>query len=67
MNPNFQIFKKKKILITGFNGFKGTWLCLLLNIMGAELHGISLKSKDKNSHYNLIRKNLSFNKVLSNG
>ena len=35
MIKQFKIFRKKKILITGFNGFKGTWLCLILKILGA--------------------------------
>ena len=45
-------FNNKKILITGFNGFKGTWLSLCLHLLGAKLYGISLKSKEKNNHYN---------------
>ena len=49
-------FNNKKILITGFNGFKGTWLSLCLHLLGAKLYGISLKSKEKNNHYNLLKK-----------
>ena len=40
MNKNYKIFKDKRILVTGFNGFKGTWLCILLNLLGAKLYGI---------------------------
>jgi CDP-glucose 4,6-dehydratase len=32
----------KRILVTGHNGFKGSWLVALLNHLGAEVHGISL-------------------------
>ena len=32
MIKQFKIFRKK-ILITGFNGFKGAWLCLMLKYL----------------------------------
>ena len=32
----------KKILITGHTGFKGSWLSLWLNYLGADLVGLSL-------------------------
>lgn len=31
-----------RILVTGHTGFKGSWLCLMLNSLGHEVHGISL-------------------------
>ncbi len=34
-------YKGKKVLITGHTGFKGAWLCIWLNILGADLYGIS--------------------------
>jgi CDP-glucose 4,6-dehydratase len=40
INSNF--WSGKKVLITGHNGFKGTWLTLLLKKLGCEIHGISL-------------------------
>ena len=47
-------YKNKKILITGHNGFKGAWLCLILYFLGAKLYGISLKKDDK-KNVNLIK------------
>ena len=38
-------FGGKKILITGHNGFKGTWLCTLLDMLNAEIFGISLPQR----------------------
>lgn len=35
-------YKGKKVFITGHTGFKGSWLCLLLNKMGADLTGYAL-------------------------
>jgi len=54
-----KIFKKKKVLITGFNGFKGAWLSIWLNQLGAKLYGISLKNNDKKNHYNLVKKKIN--------
>ena len=36
-------WKNKKVLITGHTGFKGSWLSLILDQMGAKVYGISLK------------------------
>ena len=33
----FKIFNKKKILITGHTGFKGSWLTLCLKLFGAKI------------------------------
>ena len=33
----------KRILITGHTGFKGSWMCKVLAMLGAEVHGYALK------------------------
>lgn len=39
---NFKkIFNNKKVLITGHTGFKGSWLSLWLNYLGAKIYAIS--------------------------
>ena len=35
------IFSKKKVLITGHTGFKGSWLSIWLKELGAEVYGLS--------------------------
>lgn len=35
-------YKNKKVFITGHTGFKGSWLCLLLNKLGAQIFGYAL-------------------------
>ncbi len=35
------IYKGKKVLITGHTGFKGSWLSIWLNSLGAEVVGLS--------------------------
>ena len=45
------IFQKKKVLITGNTGFKGSWLSIWLNLMGAKVHGLALKPPTKPSMF----------------
>lgn len=35
-------YKNKKVLVTGHTGFKGTWLCLWLQHLGADVYGYAL-------------------------
>ena len=39
------IFKGKKVLVTGDSGFKGSWMCLWLKALGADVYGYSLPAK----------------------
>lgn len=36
-------FNKKKVLVTGHTGFKGSWLCLLLHKLGSDVYGYALE------------------------
>ena len=42
MGLNLELWQGKKILVTGHTGFKGSWLTLFLNHIGAQVTGISL-------------------------
>jgi CDP-glucose 4,6-dehydratase len=37
------IYDKRRVLITGHTGFKGSWLCLLLHKLGADVYGYALE------------------------
>ena len=37
-----EFFCGKRVLVTGHTGFKGTWLCKLLELLGAEVYGYGL-------------------------
>ena len=52
MLNKLKIFKNKRVIVTGLNEFKGTWLCIWSKILGAKINDISLK----NNHFNLIKK-----------
>lgn len=52
---NAAFWNKKKVFVTGHTGFKGSWLCMLLNYMGAEVSGYALDPPTDPSLYNLCR------------
>lgn len=39
---DFLFYQGKKVLVTGHTGFKGTWLCVLLHSLGAQVYGYAL-------------------------
>jgi CDP-glucose 4,6-dehydratase len=43
MKHDLNTYKKLKVLVTGSTGFKGSWLCFWLNLLNAEVIGVSLK------------------------
>ena len=44
---NLNFYKGKKVLVTGHTGFKGTWLCRILQELGAEVTGYSTEATDR--------------------
>ena len=52
------IYKGKKVLITGHTGFKGSWLALWLKQLGAEVLGYSLKPPTNPNHFELLDLNI---------
>ena len=55
MIPFNHVYKDKKVLVTGHTGFKGSWLSLWLDSMGAEVHGISDSVPTVPSHFETSR------------
>ena len=56
MRENFsKYFNRKKIIITGHTGFKGSWLTLWLNNIGASIVGISKNNHGKKSHFSDLK------------
>ncbi len=46
-----EFWRNRKVLVTGHTGFKGSWLCLWLHRLGAEVHGYSLPPPTNPSLY----------------
>ena len=44
-------FKGKKVLVTGHTGFKGSWLCIWLYELGAEVIGVGLDPYSNRDNY----------------
>ena len=42
MLPDPQFWQGRRVLVTGHTGFKGSWLCLWLQALGARVHGLAL-------------------------
>jgi CDP-glucose 4,6-dehydratase len=53
MSPDF--WRKKQVLVTGHTGFKGSWLCLLLNELGAQVAGFALDPPTQPNLFSLAR------------
>jgi CDP-glucose 4,6-dehydratase len=47
-------YKNKRVLVTGHTGFKGSWLVLWLQILGAKVKGISLPPETSPNHWKLL-------------
>ncbi|MDR3217845.1 MAG: CDP-glucose 4,6-dehydratase [Dysgonamonadaceae bacterium] len=48
-------YKGKKVFLTGHSGFKGSWMCLLLNQLGAEVYGYALNPPTNPSLYEVAK------------
>ena len=54
MEFDLNFYAGKRVLVTGHTGFKGSWLCKLLSILGADVTGYSLEPNTTPSLFNLI-------------
>jgi CDP-glucose 4,6-dehydratase len=45
------IYKGKRVLVTGHTGFKGSWLSLWLTELGADVYGIALEPRTENDNF----------------
>ena len=52
--PTKEFWANKKVLITGHTGFKGSWLCLLLNQLGSDVYGYALKPPTDPNLFELV-------------
>ncbi len=53
IEPSF--WKNKKVFITGHTGFKGGWLSLWLNSLGAKVSGYSLEPPTDHNFFSIIK------------
>ena len=48
------IFRGRRVLVTGHTGFKGSWLCLWLRELGAQVACLALDPDTEPSHWTLL-------------
>ena len=52
MKDSFEgFYKRKKVLVTGHTGFKGSWLCIWLKELGAEVIGVGLEPYSERDNF----------------
>jgi CDP-glucose 4,6-dehydratase len=48
------IYNKRKVLVTGHTGFKGSWLAFWLTEMGADVLGFALAPETEPNHFSML-------------
>lgn len=62
MGQNF--YHGKRVLVTGHTGFKGSWLCRVLLLAGAEVTGYSLEPPTDPSLFELLKLKKYINSII---
>lgn len=52
------VYAGRRVLVTGHTGFKGSWLSLWLNALGAQVSGIALPPSTSPNHWRLLKLNI---------
>ncbi|MEE3063124.1 MAG: CDP-glucose 4,6-dehydratase [Actinomycetota bacterium] len=55
LNAFDSAYRGRRVLVTGHTGFKGSWLCLWLQSLGAEVTGLALDPPSEPSHWDLLK------------
>ncbi|MEA1938279.1 MAG: CDP-glucose 4,6-dehydratase, partial [Pseudomonadota bacterium] len=53
------VYDKRRVLVTGHTGFKGSWLALWLARMGANVTGLSLPPETTPNHWDLLKPDIA--------
>jgi CDP-glucose 4,6-dehydratase len=55
VTPDPAFWRGKRVLVTGHTGFKGSWLCVWLHLLGASVRGYALEPPTEPSLFELAR------------
>lgn len=59
-----EFYKDKKVLVTGHTGFKGTWLCRILTLAGAQVTGYALNPPTDPNMFDIIGLEEEMNSII---
>ena len=62
--PDKNFWKNKSVLVTGHNGFKGSWLSLWLLNMNAQVSGLSLENEQHNNLFDQLKIKNNLNHII---
>ncbi len=48
------VYRGRRVLLTGHTGFKGSWLALWLSGLGAKITGLALPPETQPNHWDLL-------------
>jgi CDP-glucose 4,6-dehydratase len=57
------VYKNRRVLLTGHTGFKGSWLALWLKNLGAKITGLALTPDSTPSHWDLLNLDIDDRRV----
>lgn len=60
---NQEFWQGRRVLLTGHTGFKGSWLCVLLNKLGAEVHGLALVPDTDPSMWQMVGRGIAHSQL----
>lgn len=64
MQFDLNFYRNKKVFVTGHTGFKGAWLCAILNSLGANVTGYSLEPPTDPSLFELCEMDARVHSVI---
>lgn len=57
------VYRGRRILLTGHTGFKGSWLALWLHELGAEVTGVALSPESEQNHWDLLKLQIADHRI----
>lgn len=63
-NLTRDFYKNKRVLVTGHTGFKGAWMCAVLNELGADVTGYALEPPTSPSLFELSKMKDKVNSII---